>query len=175
MQFEVISAEDMSVQDMEQVILNEADFDYIREKISQLKEVNEKYGPFVEIPFEETESNEVGKTTLTRRYHDKRGWICDDLSKLDESKIWTEFDDFNEEFYMISGYEHDKPDKIMSWYISDKPNKGGSKDQFFTTKIRFFVIDSETQEAVWEPDLYLFNLLELQDPSNSQIISNFQW
>ena len=114
-----------SEEEIEEALLEEVDFDYVRKCVAILKGIVEKYGPFKEIQ----EKNENSKTgEFVKTYHEKRGWICDALERIDSRKVWTFYDDFiNENSYLSSGYEFvgpkDRPSRheIRSWFISEKP------------------------------------------------------
>ena len=92
-----------SEEEIEEALLEEVDFDYVRKCVAILKGIVEKYGPFKEIQ----EKNENSKTgEFVKTYHEKRGWICDELERIDSRKVWTFYDDFiNENSYLNSGYE----------------------------------------------------------------------
>jgi len=95
-------SEDASEEEIDQAILEEVDFDYIREQIVKLKLVIEKCGPLTEVK-ERTEDSDP--TALTKTYHEKRGWICDELSSVDSSRVWTLSEDpVNGYSYLLNGY-----------------------------------------------------------------------
>lgn len=117
-------SEDASEEEVIQAILEEVDFDYIRECIAKLTDIIEKYGPLTEVQ-ERTEASEP--TSFTKTFHEKRGWICDELESVDPSKVWTlKWDPVNGYSYLSNGYEFTGPTQtqgiveIKTWYIAEK-------------------------------------------------------
>lgn len=121
-------SENASDEEIREALLEAIDFNYIRKKVTELGNLVNEYGPFREIAEKDEESS---SEEIVRIYHDRRGWICDELSKIDSRVVWTNFlDPFNGYSYMESGYhfvgERDTPSRheIQSWFISNKPYVG---------------------------------------------------
>jgi len=77
-------SEDASEEEVIQAVLKEVDFDYMRECIAQLNDAIRKYGPLTEVQ-EATEG--ADSSEFTKNYHEKRGWICDDLASVGSGRI----------------------------------------------------------------------------------------
>ena len=129
-------SEDASEEEVIQAVLEELDFDYIRDCIAQLNDVMEKCGPLAEVQ-EATE--DADSSAFTKTYHEKRGWICDDLASIDPLKVWTLSDDpVNGYSYLMNGYFFNEVQPgshaVRTWYIADKSFEKVD-DKFFTINI----------------------------------------
>lgn len=152
----------------------ELDFEYIRKCVAELKKVIETYGPFKEVR-EKTENTAKGQ--ISRTYNEKRGWICDELEKIDSNTVWTYYHDpINGMSYLRSGYEFtsakDYPSRheIQSWYIAEKPFEGAVE---FVSLITEFIIDviytdDDEYTGYWRLDLW--DLIGLDKVSDEEIL-----
>ena len=155
-------SEDASEEEVIQAVLKEVDFDYIRECIAQLKDVIEKYGPLTEVQ-EATEG--AGSSAITKTYHEKRGWICDDLASVDPLKVWTLSDDpVNGYSYLMNGYYFNEVEPrrhlIRTWYIADKSFEKVD-DKLFTinTEFRIWHEIADTEES--DDTFYIIDIWDL--------------
>lgn len=171
--WEIEVSEDASEEEIEEALLEAIDFDHVRECVAELREAIESYGPFVEVQDENetSQSDEIVKT-----YDEKRGWICDDLEKVDSRKVWTYFQDpVNNYSYLVSGYKfvgkNEKPSihEIQSWFISEKIVE--DSDLILTTEfiISHFFTDSD-DDGDYYFRLDLWDLVEAEDLSDEEII-----
>ena len=166
-------SEDASEEEVNQAILDEVDFDYLRECIAQLNDVIEKYGPLTEVQ-EATEH--ADSSEFTKKYHDKRGWICDDLASIDPLKVWTLSDDpVNGYAYLVNGYYFNEVQPrrhaIRTWYIADKSFEKVD-DKLFTINTEFRISHEITDAEESEDTFYIIDIWELvgsDDLSNEAI------
>ena len=159
-----------SEEEINQTLLEELDFDYIRECVAELRMVVEKYGPFKEVP-ERTESTSAEE--FTRTYDDKRGWICDQLTSIDSRKVWTLIvDRWNGISWISSGYSQESSGakEITSWLIADKPIEDEDTSIYPNTEfiIEIYFEDDEDDQGYLALDLW--ELIELDDVSNEAIM-----
>ena len=155
-------SEDASEEEVIQAVLKEVDFDYIRECLAQLNSVIEKYGPLTEIK-EATEG--AGSSAFTKTYHEKRGWICDDLESVDPLKVWTLSDDpVNGYSYLMNGYYFNEVEPgrhpIRTWYIADKSFEKVD-DKVFTINTEFRIWHEITDEEESDDTFYIIDIWEL--------------
>jgi hypothetical protein len=161
---------DASVEEMNEALLEELDFDYIRECVAKLKIVIEKYGPLKEVQ-ERTENTSVNE--LTRTYDDNRGWICDELESIDSRRIWTlVVDQWNARSWISSGYSQESSGAklVSSWFIAEKPIEQEESIQYATTEYVIGIIytDDEDDEGYFALDLW--DLIDFDEPSDQQIM-----
>ncbi len=159
-----------SEEEIEQTLLEELDFDYLRECVAELKMVVEKYGPFKEV-LERTENTSTEK--FTRIYDQKRGWICDQLASIDSRKVWTLIvDRWNGISWISSGYSQESSGakEITSWFIADKPVEDEDANIHPNTEfiIEIYYEDDEDEESYFSLDLW--ELIDLDDVSNEAIM-----
>ena len=167
-------SEDASEEEVNQAILKELDFDYIRECIMKLNGIIEKYGPLTEVKEQTEDSN---ATVFTKIYHEKRGWICDELETVDPLRVWTlSGDPVNGYSYLSNGYylNDDKPSRhqTKAWYIAEKCFEKVD-DTFFTIDTEF-IIWQETTDAEEDGDPFyvidIWELIDSDDLSNEAIL-----
>ena len=158
--------EDASEEEVIQAILEEIDFDYIRECISQLENVIEKYGPLTEI----REETVPGALTMTKTYHEKRGWICDDLASINPLRVWTFLEDqVNGYSYLLNGYYFNEKEPgihvIKGWYLAENSFEK-VEDKLFTINTEFRIwqeiIDAEESDDAF----YMIDIWELVGSDN---------
>ncbi len=155
-------SEDASEEEVIQAVLDELDFDYIRECIVRLNDVIKKYGPLTEVQ-EATE--DADSSDFTKTYHEKRGWICDDLASLDPLKVWTLSDDpVNGYSYLMNGYYFNdlEPGRhpIRTWYIADKSFEKVD-DKVFTINTEFRIWQEITDEEESDDTFYIIDIWDL--------------
>ena len=155
-------SEDASEEEVIQAVLEELDFDYIRECIAQLSDVIEKCGPLTEVQ-EATE--DAGSSEFTKTYHEKRGWICDDLATIDPLKVWTLSDDpVNGYSYLMNGYFFNEVQRgshaVRTWYIADKRFEKVD-DNFFTINTEFRIWQEITDAEESDDAFYIIDIWEL--------------
>ena len=165
---EVLS--DASEEEINEALLEELDFDYIRECVAELRTVVEKYGPFKEVQ-ERTESTSADE--FTRTYDDKRGWICDELESIDTRRVWTlVVDQWNDLSWISSGYfqESSGAKQVSSWFIAEKPIEQGETILYPNTEFMIEIIytDDEDDESYFGLDLW--SLIDSDDVSDQAII-----
>ena len=155
-------SEDASEEEVIQAVLKEVDFDYIRECIAQLNDVIEKCGPLTEVQ-EATE--DADSSAFTKTYHEKRGWICDDLASIDPLKVWTLSDDpVNGYSYLMNGYYFNEVEPrrhlIRTWYLADKSFEKVD-DNLFTinTEFRIWHEIADTDES--DDTFYIIDIWDL--------------
>jgi len=162
-------SEDASEEEIDQAILDEIDFDHIRECVAKLNGVIAKCGPLTEVE-ERTEKSDP--TAFTRTFHEKRGWICDELASIDPSKVWTVlWDPINRYSYLTSGYEFEETEQkiveIKTWYIAEKNFDPGDEKRF-KIDTEFIVLqmftDSQEDEPYYVLDIWdIFDSKDLSD------------
>ena len=151
-----------SEEEIEEALLEEVDFDYVRKCVAILKGIVEKYGPFKEIQ----EKNENSKTgEFVKTYHEKRGWICDELASIDPLKVWTLSDDpVNGYSYLMNGYFFNEAQggrhAIRTWYIADKSFEK-MDDKLFTINTEFRIWHEITDAEESEDTFYIIDIWEL--------------
>lgn len=156
---------DASEEEIDQAILEEVDFDYIREQIAKLKRVIENCGPLTEVK-ERTDDSDT--YAFTKTYHEKRGWICDELSTLDPLRVWTHKEDpVNGYSYLLNGYEFTEAEQgihsIKTWYIAEK---GFEKvDDWYSINTEF-LIWNETLDGEDDDHFYTLDILDLDMDSD---------
>jgi len=165
---EVLS--DASEEEIDQALLEELDFDYIRECITELKKVVEKYGPFKEV-HERSESTSTDE--FTRTYDDKRGWICDQLESIDSQRVWTLIvDQWNGMSWISSGYSQKSSGakEVSSWFIAEKPLEQEDTSIYPNTEFIIEINYEDDEDDQGYLALDLWELIELDDVSNQAII-----
>jgi hypothetical protein len=159
-----------SEEEINQTLLEELDFDYIRECVAELRLVVQKYGPFKEIQ-ERTEGASTDE--YTRTYDEKRGWICDELKSIDSRIVWTlVVDQWNGCSWISSGYSQESSGakEVTSWFIAEKPIDLEETILYPNTE---FVIgityeDDEDEEGYFALDLW--SLINSEDISDQAIM-----
>lgn len=166
-----------SEEEIEEALLEQVDFDYVRKCVADLKGIVEKYGPFKEIQ----EKNENSKTgEFVKTYHEKRGWICDELERIDSRKVWTLINDLvNEYSFLGSGYHFVGPkdppsySEILSWFISEK----SCEDSFLSVNTEFIIFqiftdsdDDDDDDNEYYFRLNLWDLIGADNLSDKEII-----
>ena len=168
-------SQEASEEEIDEALLEAVDFDHIRESVTRLRDVVEKYGPFKEV---KERSEDSHQDELVRTYHERRGWICDELEKVNGRKVWTYLQDpVNNYSYLMSGYKFtgikEKPSRheIQSWFVSDKPYEN-LEDLTVNTEfiIMHFFTDSDDDDGEFYSRLDLWNLVESDDLSDRTII-----
>ena len=164
---------DASEEEVDQAILEKVDFDYIREQIAKLKGVIENCGPLTKVK-ERTDDSDPSAFTMT--YHDKRGWICDELSTLDPLRVWTlKEDPVNGYSYLFNGYEYTEAEQgmhsIKTWYIAEK--RFEKEDDWYSINTEF-LIWNETLDGEDDDHFYTLDILDLdmdsEDFSDQKIL-----
>jgi hypothetical protein len=155
-------SEDASEEEVIQAVLEELDFDYIRECIAQLNDVIEKYGPLTEV---QEAAEGADSSPFAKTYHEKRGWICDDLASIDPLKVWTLSDDpVNGYSYLMNGYYFNEVEPgrhpIRTWYIADKSFEKVD-DKVFTINTEFRIWHEITDEEESDDTFYIIDIWEL--------------
>jgi hypothetical protein len=153
--------------DIDKLILNQADFDYIRVCVEDLKLLVKEFGPFNEFSRDEEGT-----------YNPKCGWECADLEKLDPKTIWTEFEDDNG-CYLTPGY-HKKDGlsvELVGWFVASKVcNQERAKDWSFLRSVYLLqVFDPETDDHLGSSAVNLFNLVHVEDMSNKAIVTKMDF
>jgi hypothetical protein len=158
-----------SEEEINQALLDEVDFDYIRECIARLKAVIEKYGPFTEV---EERSEDSDPTAFTKTFHKRRGWICDELASVDPLKVWTvKWDPVNGYSYLTNGYQFEDTKQgiveIKTWYIAEK-NFKPVDDKLFTINTEFVIWqsiaeDEDADDEDTDECHYMLNIWEIID------------
>ena len=161
---------DASEEEINQALLDELDFDYIRECIAELRMVVEKYGPFKEVQ-ERTENTSTDE--LTRTYDDKRGWICDELESIDTRRVWTlVVDQWNGRSWISSGYSQESSGAkhVSSWFIAEKPIEQEETIVYPNTEFIIGVTyeDDEDDEGYFALDLW--SLVDSDEVSDQAIM-----
>lgn len=171
MTFLVEDGENLSIEQLNEYFLQEVDLEHIRKNVRKLRDLVSLCGTFKQVSEETGDSN---LDDFVRVYSEKRGWVCDELSKVDGSLVWTEIDTWNEELVIYPGYQHDIPGRITSWYVTERPYSGES-DIVITTELHFYFVDSESNEDIWQPNLYLFELVENEELTEEAIVKALSW
>jgi hypothetical protein len=166
-------SENASEEEIKEALLEQVDFEHIRDSVTALKGIVAKYGPFREIQ----EENENSKSNeLVRTYHEKRGWTCDALEQIDGRKVWTYLNDpINGYSYLSNGYlfvgPKDRPSlhEIQSWFISEKPSE--DSDLYVETE---FIVSHYFTDSDEEGDFYfrlnLWDLIGIEHATDIEII-----
>ena len=157
-------SEDASEEEVNQAILEEVDFDYIRECIARLKVVIDKYGPLTKVE-EKTENSDP--TTFTKTFHERRGWICDELTSIDPLKVWTVlWDPINGYSYLTSGYEFEETKQriveIKTWYIAEK-NFDPVDEKRFKIDTEFIIWQTVTDSEDGDEPYYVLDIWDIVD------------
>jgi hypothetical protein len=155
-------SEDASEEEVIQAVLKEVDFEYIRDCLAQLNDVIRKYGPLTEIKEGAEDSD---PSAITKTYHEKRGWICDDLASIDPLKVWTLSDDpVNGYSCLMNGYYFNEIEPrrhpIRTWYLADKSFEKVD-DKLFTinTEFRIWYEIADTDES--DDTFYIIDIWDL--------------
>lgn len=159
-----------SEEEIDKALLEELDFDYIRDQIAKLKMVVEKYGPLKEVQ-ERTENTSTDD--FTRTYDDKRGWICDELESIDSRKVWTLIvDQWNGRSYMSSGYMQTVGGAahVASWFVADKPLQEEDSNVNPSTEYIISVIYEEDEDDQGYFALDLWSLIDTNEVSDQAIM-----
>ena len=159
-------SENASEEEVNQAILEEVDFDYIRDCIARLKGVIKRYGPLAEVE-EQTEDSDP--PAFTRTFHERRGWICDELASIDPLKVWTlNWDPVNSYSYLSNGYEFTGPTQtqgiveVKTWYIAEK-NFERVDEKLFTIDTEFIVWQTITDSEEDDEPYYVLDIWDLID------------
>ena len=157
-------SEDASEEEVNQAILDEVDFDYIRECVAKLKGVIAMCGPLTKV---EERTEESDPTTFSKTFHEKRGWICDELESFDPTKIWTlNWDPINARTYLLNGYYFTQVKQgiveIKTWYIAEKSFEKVD-DELFIIDTEFFVWQETIDTEESDHPFYVIDLWELVD------------
>jgi hypothetical protein len=152
-------SEDASEEEVIQAVLKEVDFDYMRECLAQLNDVIRKYGPLTEIKEGAEDSD---PSAITKTYHEKRGWICDDLASIDPLKVWTLSDDpVNGYSYLMNGYYFNEVEPrrhpIRTWYLADKSFEKVD-DKLFTINTEFRIWQEITDAEESDDTFYFIDI-----------------
>jgi hypothetical protein len=160
--------EDASEEEITSALLSEIDFDYVREKVADLRNVVEKYGPFKEIQ-EKTEQTPIGEPT--KILNKKGDWVCEGISDLDPLKVWTCYNDFMNGYSFISPGYSEEPGRfnIVSWFISSNAVQDVDKDLVPATEYYIPHYD-EDGEVVLEYRLDLWFLIKEAEASDEDIL-----
>ena len=159
--------EDASEEEVKQALLEELDFDYIRECITKLNDVIEKYGPLVEVKEQKEES---APNAFVKTYDEKRGWTCDSLESVDSSLVWTSFEDpVNGYSYLANGYIFNENERsihnLKTWYIADKCfEKVG--DEWFSINTEFIIWQTTPDSTPEDDFFYVLDLWEFIGSDN---------
>ena len=158
-----------SEEEIDQALLEELDFDYIRECVAKLKLLVEKYGPFNEV---EEENENTSTEEITKTYDDKRGWICEELESIDTRRVWTVVSDqWNGYSWIHSGYSQESSGAklVTSWYVAEKPIE---QEEIVFSNIEFIVgvnyTDDEDDEGYFALDLW--SLIDTDEVSDQAIM-----
>jgi hypothetical protein len=158
-----------SEEEIDQALIEELDFDYIRKSVAELRIAVEKYGPFKEVQ-ERTEGTSTAE--LAKTYDDKRGWICDELESMDSRKVWTlVVDQWNGYSWIHSGYSQESSGAkhVTSWFIAEKPIE---QEETVYLKNEFIIgviyTDDEDDEGYFALDLW--SLIDSNEVSDQTII-----
>jgi len=159
-----------SEEEIDQALLEELDFDYIRERVAELSMVIEKYGPLKEVQ-ERTENTSTNE--FTRTYNDKRGWICDELESIDNRRVWTlVVDQWNGRSYISPGYTQTVSGaaQVASWFIAEKPRQEEDSNVYPSTEyiISISYEDDEDDEGYFALDLW--SLVDSDEVSDQAIM-----
>jgi hypothetical protein len=157
-------SEDASEEEINQAILDEIDFDHIRECVAKLNGVIAKCGPLTEVE-ERTEDSDP--TAFTRTFHEKRGWICDELASIDPLKVWTVlWDPINGYSYLTSGYEFEETEQriveIKTWYIAEK-NFDPVDEKRFRIDTEFIISQTFTDSQDGDEPYYVLDIWHIID------------
>jgi hypothetical protein len=157
-------SEDASEEEINQAILDEIDFDHIRECVAKLKGVIAKCGPLAEV---EERTEESDPTAFTRTFHEKRGWICDELASIDPLKVWTVlWDPINGYSYLTSGYEFEETEQriveIKTWYIAEK-NFDPVDEKRFRIDTEFIISQTFTDSQDDDEPYYVLDIWHIID------------
>jgi hypothetical protein len=157
-------SEDASEEEIDQAILDEIDFDHIRECVAKLKGVIAKCGPLAEV---EERTEESDPTAFTRTFHEKRGWICDELASIDPLKVWTVlWDPINGYSYLTSGYEFEETEQriveIKTWYIAEK-NFDPVDEKRFRIDTEFIISQTFTDSQDDDEPYYVLDIWHIID------------
>jgi hypothetical protein len=167
-------SENASDEEIREALLEAIDFNYIRKNVTELGNLVNEYGPFREIAEKDEESP---TEEIVRTYHDRRGWICDDLSNIDSRVVWTNLlDPFNGYSYMVSGYqfvgERDTPSRheIQSWFISNRLYIG--ENMYLHTDYHLSVSYNDSDGDYFpEIKLRLWDLVDAPDLSDQALVA----
>jgi hypothetical protein len=151
-------------EEINKALLEEIDFDYIRECIAKLKGIIEKYGPLTEVE-ERTEDSDP--QAFTKTYHDRRGWICDELESVDSLRVWTlNWDPVNGYSHLINGYQSNRDgiNRIESkaWFIAEK-NFEPVDDKLFTIDTEFVIWQTIDDDEDADESHYILDIWEILD------------
>ena len=137
-----------SEEEIDQALLEELDFDYIRECVAKLKLLVEKYGPF----------NEVDDN--------------DELESIDARRVWTAVaDQWNGYSWIHSGYSQESSGAtlVTSWYVAEKPVE---QEEVVSFNIEFIIgvnyTDDEDDEGYFALDLW--SLIDTDEVSDQAIM-----
>jgi hypothetical protein len=181
-------SEDASEEEVIQAVLDELDFDYIRECIAKLSVVIQLHGPLAEVE-ERTEGSDT--TSFTKTFHETRGWICDELESVDPSKVWTlKSDPVNGYSYLSNGYEFTGPTQtqgiveIKTWYVAERSfvlnalkDMGVEieRDRLFTIDTEFIISQTITEDEDRNDQPYyvidVWELVGCEDWSDEEILT----
>ncbi len=132
-------SEDASDEEVTAALLEEIDFDYIRECHAKLTNLIEVYGPLTEVDEEE-------------------------VASVDSSLVWTlKSDPVNGYSYLINGaHTEDGIVENKSWFLAEKPFEPAD-EKLFSINIEF-IIWQETIDSDDDSDpYYVLDLWELMD------------
>lgn len=161
-----------SEEEIDQALLEELDFDYIRECVAKLKLLVERYGPFNEVK----EKNEnTSAQEFTKTFDDKRGWICEELESIDTRKVWTlVVDQWNGYSWIHSGYSQESSGakQVTSWFLAEKPI---DEEEVVYSNTEFIIRVIYTDEEGDEVDegyfaLDLWSLIDTDEVSDQAIM-----
>jgi hypothetical protein len=104
-------------------------------------------------------------SAITKTYHEKRGWICDDLASIDPLKVWTLSDDpVNGYSYLMNGYYFNEVEPIRhpirTWYITDKSFEKVD-DMVFTINTEFRIWQEITDTDESDDTFYIIDIWDL--------------
>jgi hypothetical protein len=159
-----------SEEEIDQALLEQLDFDYIRECVAELRMIVEKYGPFKEVQ-ERTEN--TSSHEFTRTYDGKRGWICDELESIDPRRVWTLIvDQWNDVSWISSGYSQESSGakQVSSWFIAEKPIEQEDSNIYPNTEfiIGIIYVDDEDDQGYFALDLW--SLIDSDEVSDQAIM-----
>jgi len=157
---------------IEEILSETADFDYIRACVADLKSLIQWFGPLTEVI--DIDDKQFESSDPTRTYDEVRGWICDELENYDRLKIWTEWDN-GEGCYLTQGYSYDH-DEIVSWYIAKKPYEEISGfPTLLTTVYLIDLFDPDTEEHLGSSAIDLFKLTNVDELSDHTILQSMDF
>lgn len=125
----------------------------------------------------EEQSEDSDRSAFTRTFHERRGWICDELASIDPLKVWTvNWDPVNGYSYLSGGYQFEDTEQriveIKTWYIAEK-SFDQVDEKLFTIDTEFIVWQTVTDsEEDDEPHyvLDIWNLIDAEDLSDDAIV-----